>query len=169
MCNHNDGHLYSVDIEDCSNISNDKRWKFIKSRDDNFKFVKSQIPQELDLIFIDSLHEADHVENIVYNYYDQLKVGGYLFIDDISHLPYVKNGIRNNFYCEINNRETFNRILEIYFANYNKFDSNFSFRSSGLTIIKKKNKDSLNKKIKIESREFSIKNLIKKLLQKFKV
>ena len=169
LCNHNDGHLYSVDIEDCSNISNDKRWKFIKSRDDNFKFVKSQIPQELDLIFIDSLHEADHVENIVYNYYDQLKVGGYLFIDDISHLPYVKNGVRNNFYCEINNRETFNRILEIYFSNYNKFYLNFSFTSSGLAIIKKKNKESLNEKIKIESREFSIKNLIKKLIKKFKV
>ena len=168
LCNKNNGHLYSVDIDDCSNVSNDKRWKFIKTRDDNFDFVKSQIPKELDVIFIDSVHEANHVKKIFYNYYDQLKIGGYLFIDDISHLPYVKNGVRNNFYCEINNRQTFDRILEIYFSNYNKFDLNFSFQSSGLTIIKKKKSDALNKKIKIESREFSIKNLIKKLLQKFK-
>ena len=111
LCNKNNGHLYSVDIDDCSNVSNDKRWKFIKTRDDNFDFVKSQIPKELDVIFIDSVHEANHVEKIFYNYYDQLKIGGYLFIDDISHLPYVKNGVRNNFYCEINNRQTFDRIL----------------------------------------------------------
>ena len=115
LCNQNNGYLYSVDIDDCSKVSDDKRWRFIKSRDDNFKFVKSQIPNELDVIFIDSLHEAKHIENIFYNYYDLLKVGGYLFIDDISHLPYVENGIRNKFYCEINNKETFNRLLEIYF------------------------------------------------------
>ena len=42
LCNKNNGHLYSVDIDDCSNVSNDKRWKFIKTRDDNFDFVKSQ-------------------------------------------------------------------------------------------------------------------------------
>ena len=168
LCNKNNGYLYSVDIDDCSKVSNDKRWKFIKTRDDNFDIVKSQIPKELDVIFIDSVHEANHVEKIFYNYYDQLKIGGYLFIDDISHLPYVKNGVRNNFYCEINNRQTFDRILEIYFSNYNNFDLNFSFQSSGLAIIKKKKSDALNKKIKIESREFSIKNLIKKLLQKFK-
>ena len=166
LCNQNNGYLYSVDIDDCSKVSDDKRWRFIKSRDDNFKFVKSQIPNELDVIFIDSLHEAKHVENIFYNYYDLLKVGGYLFIDDISHLPYAENGIRNNFYCEINNKETFNRLLEIYFSNHDRFDLNFSFQSSGLAIIKKKKIDVLNKKIKIKSREFSIKNLIRKFIAK---
>ena len=138
LCSQNNGYLYSVDIDDCSKVSDDKRWRFIKSRDDNFKFVKSQIPNELDVIFIDSLHEAKHVENIFYNYYDLLKVGGYLFIDDISHLPYAENSIRNNFYCEINNKETFNRLLEIYFSNHDRFDLNFSFQSSDRAIIKKK-------------------------------
>ena len=41
LCNQNNGYLYSVDIDDCSKVSDDKRWRFIKSRDDNFKFVKS--------------------------------------------------------------------------------------------------------------------------------
>ena len=153
LCNQNNGYLYSA-----------AKTSIIGKL--NFKFVKSQIPNELDVIFIDSLHEAKHVKNIFYNYYDLLKVGGYLFIDDISHLPYVKNGIRNNFYCEINNKETFNRLLEIYFSNHDRFDLNFSFQSSGLAIIKKKKIDVLNKKIKIESREFSIKNLIRKFILK---
>ena len=37
----------------------------------------------------------------------------------------------------INNKETYNRILDIYNNNSDLFDLNFSFKSSGLAIIKK--------------------------------
>ena len=168
ICNNQNGYLYSVDIEDCSRVSSDKNWTFIKSRDDNFELIKSKIPEKIDILYIDSLHEAKHVSNIIYGYYNMIKVGGMIFIDDISHLPYVKNGIRNNFYCEINNQETFKALLEIYFSNYKNFDLDFNFESSGIAIIKKKKEDDLNKKIKIESREFSIKNSIRKIIQKLK-
>ena len=164
ICNKNNGFLYSVDIDDCSGVSNDKRWTFIKSRDDDFNLIKSKIPKEIDILYIDSLHEADHVSKLIYNYYDLIKVGGFIFIDDISHLPYVKNGMRNNFYCEINNQETFNILLEIYFSNYDKIDLNFSFVSSGLAIIKKKNGEILDKITKIKSRESSLKNKIRKFV-----
>ena len=168
ICNNQNGYLYSVDIENCSSVSSDKNWTFIKSRDDNFELIKSKIPEKIDILYIDSLHEAKHVSNIIYGYYNMIKVGGMIFIDDISHLPYVKNGIRNNFYCEINNQETFKALLEIYFSNYKNFDLDFNFESSGIAIIKKKKEDDLNQKIKIESREFSIKNSIRKIMQKLK-
>ena len=164
ICNKNNGFLYSVDVDDCSKVSNDKRWTFIRSRDDNFNLIKSKIPKEIDILYIDSLHEADHVSKLIYNYYDLIKVGGFIFIDDISHLPYVKNGMRNNFYCEINNQETFNILLEIYFSNYDKIDLNFSFVSSGLAIIKKKNGKILNKMTKIKSRKSSLKNKIRRFV-----
>jgi len=167
-CNKNNGFLYSVDIDDCSNVSSDKKWSFIQSRDDNFEFIKSKIPKKIDILYIDSLHEAKHVSKIIYGYYDLLNVGGIIFIDDISHLPYVKNGIRNNFYCEINNQETFDMLLEIYFSNYDRIDLNFSFESSGLAIIKKKTDKFLDQKIKIKSRKFSIKNQIRKFIQIFR-
>ena len=168
ICNKNNGFLYSVDIDDCSNVSNDKKWTFIKSRDDDFDLIKSQIPKEINILYIDSLHEADHVSKLIFEYYNLIKVGGFIFIDDISHLPYVKNGVRNNFYCEINNQETFNILLEIYFSNHDKIDLNFSFVSSGLAIIKKKNNKILDKKIKVKSREFSFKNIIRKFVHLIK-
>ena len=168
ICDRNKGHLYSVDIVDCSKVSDNKNWTFIQSRDDNFDLIKSKIPSEIDILYIDSLHEANHVNKIIYGYYDLLKLGGMIFIDDISHLPYVKNGVRNNFYCEINNQETFNTILEIYFSNHENFDLNFNFESSGLAIIKKIKKDQIKRKIKIESRKFSIKNLVRKTVKNFK-
>ena len=124
LCESNNGHLYSLDVNDCSNIIDNKKWTFIKSRDDDFEFVNTKIPNELNVIFIDTLHEAKHVENLIYNYYEKLIVGGYIFIDDISHLPYLKNQSNSDFYCEITN-ETFDKILEIYYYNQDNFSLNF--------------------------------------------
>ena len=58
------------------------------------------------------------------------------------------------------NRSVFNKILEIYNQNKDKFTLEFYFEGSGLAIIKKKNID-LNKSKKIVSRELSIKNILK--------
>ena len=163
ICNRNNGHLFSADVDDCSSVSIDPRWTFIKSRDDNFDLIKEKIPKKIDVIFLDSLHEATHVEKIIYNYFDLLNKDGYFFIDDISHLPYLKNKSSNNFYCEINNKETFENILEIYHNNKDCFDLNFSFKSSGLAIIKKKNNSSLKPNLKLKSRQNSLKYHIRKI------
>ena len=167
ICMKNNGKLYSIDIDDCSEVSKDPNWSFFKTRDDNFEFIKSKIPKKIDVLFIDTLHEAKHVEKIIYGYYDLIKVGGYIFIDDISHLPYLNENSKNNFYCEINNKETFQKILEIYYYNQSKFDLNFSFISSGLAILKKKD-NFLETIKKLKTRETSFKNLIRKIWLKVK-
>jgi len=157
------GKVFSVDIQDCSKLFDDKNWKFFKARDDNFNYIKKKIPHELDIIYLDTVHEAKHVENIFYNYFNFLKVGRYFIIDDTSHLPYLKNEQRNNFFNEINNQETFEKILEIYNFNYNNFDLYFSFIASGLAKIIKKKNSKLNKCKKIISRKHSLKNFVRRL------
>ena len=89
------------------------------------------------------------------------------FIDDTSWLPYIKNAQRDNFYCEINNKETFDKLLEIYNVNLDKFDMNFDFTSSGMCKIIKKS-ESLSKPKKISTRILSFKNLIRKIIGFFK-
>tara|TARA_B100001758_G_C18234105_1_gene516966 strand:- start:15 stop:647 length:633 start_codon:yes stop_codon:yes gene_type:complete len=168
LCNKNNGQLFSVDLDDCSNVSNDKRWKFFQTRDDNFEFIKSQIPSKIDVLFIDTLHEAHHVKKLFFEYYSLLNNNGYIFIDDISHLPYLKNKDRNNFYCEINNKETFEIILSIYSENYQNFELNFSFFSSGLAIIKKLNQNELNSSKKLELRDHSLKNFLRVIWKKIR-
>jgi len=168
ICNKNNGKLFSVDIDDCSKVSDDKNWNFFHSRDDNFEFIKSKIPNKIDVLFIDTLHEAEHVKKLIYGYYPLLKKNGYLFIDDVSHLPYLKNMPRNNFYCEVNNKETFDLLLAIYSENYEKFDLNFSFSSSGLAIIQKKNESNLIQSHNLSLRENSIKNIVRKIWGKIK-
>ena len=90
-----------------------------------------------------------------------MKKDGFIFIDDISSLPYFRNKPRNSFYCEINNNETFEKILEIYDSNIENLDLSFSFISSGLAIIKKKTKKKLNPRSRFNKRTFSIKNIIR--------
>ncbi len=168
ICKNKNGKLFSVDVDDCSDVSNDINWEFFQSRDDNFDFIKSKIPNKIDVLFIDSLHEAAHVEKLIYAYYPIVNNGGYIIIDDISHLPYLKDKDNNSFYCEINNKETFEKILSIYTTNTDKFDLNFSFFSSGLAILKKKNNYELVKTKKIIERSASLKNIIRKIWKKIK-
>ena len=168
LCKKNNGKLFSVDIDDCSNVSNDKNWTFLRSRDDNFDYIKSVVPNKIDVLFIDSLHEAEHVKNLLYNYFPLININGYIFIDDISHLPYLKDKSRNNFYCEINNKETFENLLSIYSKNDENFELNFSFMSSGLAIIKKLNDKNLLPFDNLKERSKSLKNIFRKLWKKVK-
>tara|TARA_B100000787_G_scaffold28254_1_gene18624 strand:- start:345 stop:974 length:630 start_codon:yes stop_codon:yes gene_type:complete len=166
ICRKNQGKLFSVDVEDYSNIIEDPNWTFIQCRDDNFDYLENKLPKLFDVIYLDSLHEADHVEKIFYHYFTKLKINGYFFIDDISWLPYLKNKKRNNFYCEINNKETFNKILSIFESNMENFDLDFNFTASGSCKITKK-KNQLNPPSKIKTRELSLKNFVRILLNMF--
>ena len=160
ICNQNNGKLVSIDIDDCSKVSNDKRWTFIHSSDDNFEIVDKEINSKLDLIYIDSYHEPNHVEKVFNHYYNYLKISGICVIDDISWLPYCKNEYRDNEYSEMINKSIFKKILEIYNQNKDKFLLEFYFEGSGLAIIRKK-KDVLNESKRILSRDFSVKNILK--------
>ena len=168
ICKKNNGKLFSVDTQDCSKISDDPNWNFFKTRDDNFEFVKSKLSDKIDVLYVDSLHEAEHVKNLIYGYYPILKKEGYIFVDDISHLPYLQNKPRNNFYCEINNKETFDILLSIYSKNIENFELNFSFMSSGLAIIKKLNNNNLSTFENLNERSWKFKNILRKIWRKIK-
>ena len=166
LCNINDGYLTSIDIDDCSKVIKSDRWKFIHSSDDNFEKIDKIIPKALDFIYIDSLHEAKHVEKVFYHYYSFLKKGGICIIDDISWLPYSKNQYRDNEFSEYINRSTFNKIIEIHNQNQKNFYLEFLFKDSGYAIITKTEKNPLNNSIKIRSREYGLKNLLRKIYKR---
>ena len=111
LCEENEGFLTSVDINDCSDVIKNTRWKFIHSSDDNFDLVDKSITKSLDLIFIDSLHEPNHVKKVFFHYYRFLRKEGICVIDDVSWLPYSKNQYRDNEFSEYINKSTFNKIL----------------------------------------------------------
>ena len=165
ICRKNIGRLFSNDVDDYKSLYSDDIWKFIHCRDDNYSEIEKYIPEKLDLIYLDSYHEPNHVEKIFRYYYPKIKNGGFYIIDDICWLPYVKNNYRDNFGCEMANLETYKRIMEIYYKNTENFDLEFSFVGSGLAKIKKKTDSDLNKSVKIPSRYYTLKNLVKKIVK----
>ena len=78
-------------------------------------------------------------------------------------MPYLKNKDRDNFYCEINNKETFDLLISIYSENTENFDLSFSFVSSGLAIIKKKTDSELIDYRKLNERGMTTKNILRRL------
>ena len=162
VCDKNNGNLISVDILDCSKISNNPRWKFIHSSDDNFELINKLLNQKIYIFFIDSLHEPNHVRKVFYNYYNFVKTNGLIFIDDVVWLPYVEEARKDNEFVENINRLTFNKILEIYNANNENMTLDINFAGSGLGIIKKI-KDNLNNEKKIKNRSFTVKNILKRI------
>ena len=162
----NNGKLYSIDIDDCSGVKTDKNWTFLKSRDDNFSYLDEKLPKMFDVILIDSFHNASHVKKILFHYYKKLKPGGLLFIDDICWIPYIKNNYRNHFNSEINNLETFEMLNDVLLANQKNINLFYTFVGSGMAKIVKLNNESLNESIKIKSRKFSLKNILRKLIRK---
>ena len=162
VCEKNNGFLTSIDIDDCSNVSKSSKWKFIQSSDDNFNFVKEYLKNDLDVIFIDSLHEPSHIKKVLYYYFNFLKLDGTIFVDDISWLPFIHGGENDNDFVERINRLTFDKILEIYNANKKSLSLEINFTGSGLAILRKIDKN-LNDDVKIKNRLFTVKNLLKKI------
>ncbi len=160
QCKKLDGKLVSVDINDHSRLFEDKRWTFIHSRDDNFETIEKIIKNNsFDIIYIDTLHEPNHVKKIFYNYYKFLKIGGRVFIDDINWLPYVKDSFKDSEYSEVINRKTFTKIIEIYYQNLENLKLEISFGGTGTINFEKLNNLTLNEPIKIKNRIFGLRNL----------
>jgi len=159
LCHKQDGKLTSVDVNDHSKLFSDKNWTFIHSRDDNFRLIEKLKIKKFDIIYIDSLHEPNHIKKILYIYYDLLKVGGRVFIDDINWLPYVKGSFKDSEYSEVVNRKTFSKIIDIYYANLEKIKLEVSFAGTGNANILKLNNDKLSEPKKIRNRILGLRNL----------
>ena len=158
--------LYSVDNVDYSKKFINKEWNFILSRDDNFEYLNKIIPEKFDLILLDTIHEAKHVEKILFYYYEKLSLNSCFFIDDISWIPYLVNSEKNRFYNEINNYETFIKLLEIYHSNRERLMIEFSFEGTGMCKIKKLKSEKLEPPKKINNRQNSLKNILRKIFKR---
>jgi hypothetical protein len=168
ICELNNGKLFSVDVNDYNHKFNSYHWTFINSRDDNFSLIEKKIENtNFNIIYLDTIHKANHIEKIINYYYPKLIEGGFFLIDDTSWLPYLKRSEKDQFYMERNNEESFQRILEIFYSNRNNFDLEFSFIGTGVAKITKLNNNKLNKSQKIIKRKYTLKNILRKIYLKF--
>ena len=143
--NDNGGELYSVDIKDCSGIVNSEifkdintsNWKFLKSNDLNIEYIFEKFPKlkdGIDLLYIDSYHDASHVKKTLEKWFVYVKKDGYIFFDDTESHLYRKS---KNFALSVNNDAIDEFVKEFYYNNSSQITYIKYFNGSGLSEFKK--------------------------------
>ena len=143
--NDNGGELYSIDINDCSNIINDElfknvktsNWKFLKSNDLNIEYILGKFPllkNGIDVLYVDSYHDETHVKKTLEKWFIYIKKNGYIFFDDTESLNYRKS---RNFTISVNNDAIDNFVKELYDNNSFQLLYIKYFKGSGLSEFTK--------------------------------
>ena len=134
------GHLFSVDINDCSGVSNSNSWTFIRKNSIDIQGILKEGPKlknGIDIIYVDSLHTSKHVFEEIYGWFPFLKKGGCMYFDDIDSGPYQLGMRKDNASIEVSNRKIFELIEAVFQSNLNIVDLNLIRGSTGLACIKK--------------------------------
>lgn len=140
-CEDNDGRLVSVDINDCSDAVVSDHWHFIQSDDTQREAIFAQAPHlraGIDLLYIDSLHAAAHVRQLIALYYPFVKDGGYLAFDDVDPGPYLRGGPKDDAEREIAWRGIQQTVLDFFYANQDHLRLQIHYGSTGLAVIEKR-------------------------------
>lgn len=168
--------VFSVDITDCKEVSNSKNWKFLQSNDLNVDYVLDQFKEikksGADLIYIDSYHEAEHVQKLISYYFAFLKQDGAIFVDDVDSIRFrQKKNIWNSIVYDL----TLDSVKEFYYNNTKNCSLKvfYNHKENGLVMIYKKSEFGLrpNKVIRIWNYNIILKVLypyLKKLSRLFK-
>ena len=139
--NEHGGELYSIDINDCSEIINSHRfkdintsnWNFLKSNDLNIKFILENFPKiknGIDLLYIDSYHDETHVEKILENWFIYVKKNGFIYFDDTESYLYKKS---KNFALSVNNDAIDKFVKNFFYNNSHQVSYIKYFKGSGLS------------------------------------
>lgn len=127
------GHVYSIDIDNCSKVLSSKNWTFLQSDDCEIDFVlgafKEVKEKGADLIYIDSYHENLHVKKLLNLYFEYVKKDGSIFVDDLDNIAFrKKKDIWNSIVYDL----TDDAVKEFYYNNLEKTTYTKHFGENGL-------------------------------------
>jgi len=161
ICSENGGHVYSVDIDDCSDISDSSDWTFIRSDSTDVENIIKNAPElinGIDVLLIDSLHKRSHVEKEFWNWLELLNEGALIIFDDVDPHNYRKKSRKDDVYAEFYWEDIQEFVFEVFRQNELKLSLEMHYGSSGLAIMTKRTPkgDSLNRVKKITYRTRSV-------------
>jgi hypothetical protein len=116
-----------------------KNWTFIQSNSIDTAKIFSAAPalkNGIDLLYVDSLHTAEHVLQEVYCYFEFMNKGSAIFFDDVDCVPYMKGKRKDNPMAELANRDIHKVVRDIYYGNMDQLQLKIYYGSTGLAEIK---------------------------------
>jgi predicted O-methyltransferase YrrM len=139
-CEERLGKLVSVDIKDCSDISDSSRWQFVQSDSTNVRFILSQVPylrDGIDILFIDSVHTRDHVKKELTGWYPYMNEQSWIFFDDVDANPYRKGNRKDKFRLEVASDAIHEYVQSFFYANEDNLHLHIIYGSTGLACLHK--------------------------------
>ncbi len=139
-CEGTGGHLYSVDIEDCSQVADSEAWTFIRQSDQEIEAIleqASELALGIDLLHIDSLHRRAHVQQLLMKWFPYVKPGGYITFHDVDPTPYLPGQRKDNPRHEPEAIGVAQVIREFFYANEDQLFLEYHFGSTGMGIMRK--------------------------------
>ena len=127
--------LVSIDICDFSHSAESDRWTFAQQDSTDVTALIEKAPflkNGIDVLYVDSLHTAEHVKKEVYGYYPYLNKGAVIFFDDVDSAPYMQGQRKDSIETEIANRSIFKLLSGIFRANIEQIDFTVMYGSTGL-------------------------------------
>jgi predicted O-methyltransferase YrrM len=140
VCEENGGKLASVDIADCSAISDSPLWTFVQSSSTAVSTIVSHAPfleYGIDFLYIDSAHTRAHVEKEVYGWFRYLKQDAVIMFDDVDPHIYRRGERKDNPRFEQSWEEIGAFVREFFYANEDTLDLAIRYGSTGLAEIRK--------------------------------
>lgn len=139
-CEAKNGTMVSVDILDCSDVVASDRWRFIREDDRNVARILAHAPclnQGIDVMYIDSVHSRQHVEQVLSSWWPYLRPRSFIFFDDIDPNPYRKGQRKDRYSSETARREVYQFTKEFFYANEDEMFLEHHFGSTGLAKMTK--------------------------------
>lgn len=133
--------LISIDIKNCRSAVDAEHWEFVQQDSSDIKsllITKPIIKNGIDLLYVDSLHTAKHVQKEIYNFFEYLNKDAYIFLDDIDSGPYMFKQRKDSIGSEIANRKIYKLLEAIFRANMDKLDFEIMRGSTGLGVLRKR-------------------------------
>ena len=145
----NNGKLFSIDIKDCSSVSDSKNWNFLISDDLDYNFIVSKFKEisekGIDVLFIDSYHDPSHVKILLEKWSFLVNINGVIILDDTESLPYK---LKKNFIFSVINDAVDDVVKNFYYSNHDQYEYTKFYKGAGLSLLEKKSlkETSINKK-----------------------
>ena len=139
-CQEKDGRLVSVDIADCSQVSDSSTWQFVQSDSTDVDFILSRAPclkDGIDILYIDSLHRKDHVKKELTGWYPYMNKQSWIFLDDVDANPYRKGNRKDKLSWEVAWDEIHEYVQSFFYANEDSLYLSVMYGSTGLACLYK--------------------------------
>jgi hypothetical protein len=139
-CKENGGTVVSVDLQDCSQISQAPNFIFVQSDSTSVRNILSKAPilsQGIHMLYVDTTRHRSHLQKEVASWWPFIRPEGWLFCRGVDPGPYRRGARKDAIVLEKEAEERARFFIEFSVANVESCDLAIHYGSTGLAVVRK--------------------------------